>query len=101
MLAIASIKVNILHLRKGDHTICMYMFHNFYRGWVGGVGGWEGWVGGRGWDGWWKRAGRVIPYGGFCLQGPISANHQFLCPAVIWGVSAIIISTNPFIHVIA
>ena len=31
------------------------------------------------------------PYSGFCLRGPISAKHQFLCPAVI---SAIIISVK-------
>ena len=36
-----------------------------------------------------------IPYSRFFLRGPISAKHQFLCPAVI---SAIIISTSPFIH---
>ena len=30
-------------------------------------------------------------YRGFCLQAPISAKHQFLCPAVI---SAIIISAK-------
>ena len=32
-----------------------------------------------------------IPCIGFCLQGPISAKYQFLCPAVI---SAIIISAK-------
>ena len=32
-----------------------------------------------------------IPYSGFCLQGPISVNHQFFCPVVI---SAIIISAK-------
>ena len=33
----------------------------------------------------------AIPYSKFCLQGPISAKHQFLCPAII---SAIIISAK-------
>ena len=35
-----------------------------------------------------KTNGRnLVPYSGFCLQGPISVKHQFLCPAVISVIS--------------
>ena len=34
---------------------------------------------------------KCLLYNGFCLRGPISVKHQFLCPAVI---SAIVISVN-------